>query len=441
MPVKENQPTLGIWMSISLVIGNMIGAGIFLMPAALAPYGGISIIGWLISAAGALVLARVFSRLTLMVPGISGGPYTFARAGLGDFAGFLVAWGYWLSICVANAAIAIAFTGALEVLFPILKTAPAAALCLSLMAIWMLTWINNLGLRSSGVVQVVTTILKLFPMVLLIGIGWFFWTADNFIPFNPSGETSLRAIAITGTLTLYAFLGLESATIPSDKVKHPDRTIPKATLIGTLITTLVYILSSVVVMGMIPASNLANSTAPFAEAMGIIAGTFGEDLVAVGTAIAAFGALNGWILIQSQVARATARDGLLPKIFGYENKRGVPAYGLAIGSGLCSLLVAMNYTEGLVTQFRFLILLCTLCTLIPYLFSAAAYTALSLQRATGRQVGGIVLIGGLAFAYSLWAVYGAGEAAVFWGFHLLILGIPIYVFMKWKNSKESKLGD
>ena len=152
MPVKENQPTLGIWMSISLVIGNMIGAGIFLMPAALAPYGGISIIGWLISAAGALVLARVFSRLTLMVPGISGGPYTFARAGLGDFAGFLVAWGYWLSICVANAAIAIAFTGALEVLFPILKTAPAAALCLSLMAIWMLTWINNLGLRSSGVV-------------------------------------------------------------------------------------------------------------------------------------------------------------------------------------------------------------------------------------------------------------------------------------------------
>jgi APA family basic amino acid/polyamine antiporter len=438
MPIKKHQPTLGIWMSISLVIGNMIGAGIFLMPAALAPYGGISIIGWLISAAGALVLARVFSRLTLMVPNVSGGPYTFARAGLGDFAGFLVAWGYWLSICVANAAIAIAFTGALEVLFPILKASAVAALVLSLIAIWILTWINNQGLRSSGWVQVVTTILKLFPMVLLIGLGWFFWSVDNFIPFNPSGETSLHAIAITGTLTLYAFLGLESATIPSDKVINPERTIPRATLVGTLITTLVYILSSIVVMGMIPASKLSASTAPFAEAMGIIAGDFGEKLIAIGTAIAAFGALNGWILIQSQVARATARDGLLPKIFGYENKKGVPAYGLAIGSGLCSILVAMNYTDGLVAQFRFLILLCTLCTLIPYLFSAAAYTALSLQRVTGKRIAGIVLIGGLAFTYSLWAIYGAGESAVFWGFHLLLLGIPIYVFMKWKNSQPAE---
>jgi APA family basic amino acid/polyamine antiporter len=373
-----------------------------------------------------------------MVPKLSGGPYTFARAGLGDFAGFLVAWGYWLSICVANAAIAISFTGALEVLFPFLKTAPVAALAMSLIAIWLLTWINNRGLRSSGWVQVATTILKLFPMVLLIGLGWFFWSVDNFIPFNPSGETALHAIAITGTLTLYAFLGLESATIPSDKVIDPQHTIPKATIVGTLLTTLVYILSSVVIMGMIPGKTLANSTAPFADAMGIITGAFGEGFIAIGTAIAAFGALNGWILIQSQVARATAKDGLLPKIFGYENKRGVPAFGLAIGSGLCSILVAMNYTDGLVSQFRFLILLCTLCTLIPYLFSAAAYVALSLQQVTGKRIAGVLLIGGMAFTYSLWAIYGAGESAVFWGFHLLLLGIPIYVFMKWKNGQPGE---
>ena len=411
----------------------MIGAGIFLMPAALAPYGGISILGWLVSAIGALILARVFSRLTLLVPGISGGPYTFARVGLGDFAGFLVAWGYWLSICVANAAIAIAFTGAIETLIPVLKEKPVSAMLLSLGAVWSLTWINSLGLKSSGKVQVATTILKLLPMLILMCFGWFYWSAANFVPFNPSGESSWQAIAITGTLTLYAFLGLESATIPSDKVKNPEKTIPRATLWGTIITTLVYILSTVVIMGMIPAADLKTSTAPFAEAMGILAGQTGEFTIAIGTAVAAFGALNGWIMIQSQVARATARDNMLPKFFGIENKNGVPAKGLLIGSGMCSILVVMNYTQGLVEQFRFLILLCTLCTLIPYLFGAAAYAALSLQ-ATGRQhLAGIIVLGTLAFGYSLWAVFGAGEEAVYWGFILLILGIPFYVFMKWKN--------
>lgn len=438
MPETQSQPTFGIWMSISLVIGNMIGAGIFLMPAALAPYGGISILGWIVSATGALILARVFGKLTVLVPGISGGPYTFARAGLGDFAGFLVAWGYWLSICVANAAIAIAFTGAIETLVPVLKESPIIAMLLSLGTIWLLTWINSLGLKSSGRVQLVTTVLKLLPMFIIILLGWIYWSAANFIPFNPSGKTSWEAIAITGTLTLYAFLGLESATIPSDKVKNPEKTIPRATLLGTIITTLVYILSTVVIMGMIPATDLKDSTAPFADAMGILAGKVGEYTIAIGTAVAAFGALNGWILIQSQVARATARDRMLPKFFGIENKNGVPAVGLLIGSSMCSLLVVMNYAEGLVEQFRFLILLSTLCTLIPYLFGAAAYIALSLQVLGRHHVVGILTLGTLAFGYSVWAVFGAGQEAVYWGFILLILGIPFYVFMKWKNNASEQ---
>ncbi len=430
MPSDKRDQKLGIWMSISLVIGNMIGAGIFLMPAALAPYGGISILGWLVSSAGALLLARVFSRLTSLVPESGGGPYAFARAGFGDFAGFLVAWGYWLSICVANAAIAIAFTGALGVLFPVFGESPLAALAMSYSAIWFLTWVNSRGVRSSGRVQVLTTILKLLPLLALILGGWFFFSPDHFMPFNPSGESSLEAIAITGTLTLYAFLGLESATVPSDKVRDPEKTVPRATMIGTLVTTLVYVLSTAVVMGMIPREELATSTAPFADAMRIMAGTLGEDVVAIGTALAAFGALNGWILIQSQIAGATARDGLFPPIFRKENRKGVPARGLLIGSALCSALVLMNYTEGLVEQFRFLILLSTLCTLIPYLFGAAAYTSLSLQRLSKNRHTGVFILGTLAFGFSIWAVFGAGETAVFWGFILLLLGIPVYVLMK-----------
>ena len=437
MHPRPPRQKLGIWMSTSLVIGNMIGAGIFLMPSALAAFGGISIIGWLVSSIGAILLAVVFSRLSTMVTGASGGPYAYARAGFGDYIGFLVAWGYWISTWIANAAIAIAFTGAMGVLFPILREQVLAALLLSLAVIWLLTWINARGIRSSGRTQLWTTVLKLLPLAVIIIGGIFFFRTDNFIPFNASEESSLEAIAITCTMTLYAFLGLESATVPSDKVENAEKTIPKATMAGTLVTTLVYILSTVVIMGMIPLDDLKESTAPFADAMGLMSGPRGEGFVAAGVAIASFGALNGWILIQSQIAQATARDQLFPRIFNRENRHGVPVWGLVIGSVLTSLMIGMNYTEGLVEQFRFMIVLSTLCTLVPYLFSAAAYVTLSLQRA-GRAtpLAGVFALGSLTFAFSLWAIFGAGETSVFWGFILLLLGTPVYVFLKWKKTKQ-----
>lgn len=433
-PEKADQK-LGIWMSVALVIGNMIGAGIFLLPATLANYGGISILGWLVSAGGALVLARVFSRLSTMVPRAAGGPYAFARAGFGDFAGFLVAWGYWNSIAIANAAIAVTFVGAIGIVFPVFQESSGAALGLSLAAIWFLTWVNSRGVRSSGKMQVLTTSLKLLPMVALIVGGWFYFNWEHFIPFNASGLPSLEAIAVTGSLTLYAFLGLESATVPADNVKNPEKTVPRATMIGTLVTTGVYILISVVVMGMIPLEELATSTAPLADAMYVLAGGGGETIVAVGIAVATFGALNGWILLQSKVAQASSRDGLFPAMFRRENSRGVPVYGLLTGSLLSSGLVLMNFTEGLVEQFRFLILLSTFCTLIPYLFAAAAYVSLSLDRLPkGKSLSSVFLWGSLAFAFAMWAVYGAGETSVFWGLLLLLLGIPVYVLMKHRQK-------
>lgn len=422
---------LGIWMSIALVMGNMIGAGIFLLPASLASYGGISILGWLVSAGGALVLARIFSRLSNMVPRATGGPYAFARAGFGDFAGFLVAWGYWNSIAIANAALAITFVGAIGVLFPVFQESSGAALGLSLSAIWFLTWVSSRGIRSSGKMQVVTTLLKILPLLVLILGGWLYFRWDHFVPFNASGMPSLKAVAITGSLTLYAFLGLESATIPADNIKNPEKTVPRATMIGTLATTLIYILGTVVVMGMLPLGELATSTAPFADAMRLLAGEWGSSIVAAGIAMATFGALNGWILLQGKLGQATARDGLFPALFSRENKQGVPIRGLIIGSLLSSGLVFMGSSDSLVEQFTFLSLLSTFCTLIPYLFGAAAYVALSLSRAPGgSSVAWIFLLGSLGFAFSMWAVYGAGETSVFWGFLLLLLGIPVYVFMK-----------
>lgn len=437
MKQTNDYKKLGIWMSISLVIGNMIGAGIFMMPSALASYGGISIAGWLVSSLGALLLAKVFSKLSVMVKGKTGGPYAFAKIGFGDYVGFLVAWGYWISTWVANAAIAIAFVSALSVLFPILEESRIAAVVLGLGAIWILTWYNSRGVLDSGKMQLVTTLLKLLPILVIIAGGFFFFDANNFVPFNASEESTLGAIAITGTLTLYAFVGFESATVPADNVEDPEKTIPKATMIGTAITTLIYILSTVVVMGMIPMKELASSPAPFADAMRIMSGEIGEEIVAIGAAIAAFGALNGWILIQSQIARATAIDNMFPKIFKKENKKGVPIWSLIIGSILSSAIMLMNYSDGLVEQFRFMILLSTLCCLVPYIFSAAAYVSISLQRKREKaSKTTIFVLGSLSFFYSLWAVFGAGEEAVFWGFILLLLGTPFYVWIKWKNQNE-----
>lgn len=438
MNQSKNKKKLGLWMSTSLVIGNMIGAGVFLMPAALAAYGGISIFGWLASSMGTLVLALVFSKLSKLFLNKSGGPYAYTRAGFGDFAGFLVAWGYWISIWVGMAVIAIAFVSALTVLFPMLEENSLASVLTGLSAIWLLTWVNSRGVRESGKIQVVTTLLKLTPLLMIIVGGFFFFNIDNFIPFNVSDSSSFEAIAITSTMTLYAFLGFESATIPADNVKDPGKTIPRATMLGTIITTLVYILGTVAVMGMVPLQELSVSPAPFADAMGIMTGELGRGLVAGGAAIAAFGALNGWILIVGQLPRATAKDKLFPGIFKKENKQGVPVYGMLIGSALASGVMLMNYSEGLVEQFRFLILLGTLTALVPYLFTSAAYVSILLEKKLPSQPWlGIYGMGSLAFSYSLWAIFGAGEKAVFWGFILLMVGIPFYVFVKWRNKDST----
>ncbi|WP_019670597.1 amino acid permease [Eudoraea adriatica] len=438
MNQNKNNKKLGLWMSTSLVIGNMIGAGVFLMPAALAAYGGISILGWLASSLGTFVLALVFSKLSKLFLDKAGGPYAYTKSGFGEFAGFLVAWGYWISIWIGMAIMAIAFVSALSILFPILGNNPLVSVLTGLSAIWLLTWINSKGVRESGKIQVVTTILKLTPIVMIIVGGFFYFNIDNFIPFNVSDSSSFEAIAITSTMTLYAFLGFESATIPSDNVKDPGKTIPRATMLGTLITTMVYILGTIAVMGMVPLGELAISPAPFADAMGIMTGELGRGLVAGGAAIAAFGALNGWILIVGQLPKATAKDKLFPGIFKKENKKGVPVYGMLIGSALASAVMLMNYTEGLVEQFRFLILLGTMIAVVPYLFTAAAYVSILLEKKLPSQPWlGIYGMGSLAFSYSLWAIFGAGEKSVFWGFILLLLGIPFYVFVKWKNKDST----
>jgi len=435
--MAEKSQKIGLITTTSLVIGNMIGVGIFLLPAKLAKYGSISIVGWIFSAIGALILAKIFSNLSKMIVNKSGGPYTYARAGFGDFIGFLVAWGYWLCIWMSNGAIAIAIVGALSFFFPILNENSLYAVIVGLSIIWLFMWINSRGVKASGQVQVVTTILKILPLAFVILVGLFYFDFDNIPSFNLTGESNLAIFPVVATITLFAFLGIESATVPAEDVENPEVTVPKATMLGTMITTVIYILGTVVLFGILPIDVMQNSPAPFAEAAKLIAGDYGGYFVAVGVVISGLGVLNGWTLIMAQIPMATAKDNLFPRIFKKENKKGAPIMGLIIGSLLTSLMMLMNLSDGLVEQFNFITDIAVFTNLVPYLFVSASYIVLLIERKTyiNSWVKTLVL-GSLGIAFSIWAIYGSGSITVFYGFILLILGFPFYILMLWHKRNE-----
>lgn len=419
-------------MATALVVGNMVGSGAYLLPASLAPYGGISILGWLFTAAGATLLALVFARLARVLPRV-GGPYAYTRAAFGDFPGFLVAWGYWISIWVGNAAIAVAFAGYLDPFWPGLAQSRVLTAGIALGAVWLLTAVNATGVRPAGYVQVVTTLLKLAPLIAVGVLGLLVLNLDNFTPINRSGKPPIVGVSATAALTLWAFSGLESATVPADDVREPQRAIPWATVAGTLIAGAVYVLATVAVMGVVPAETLATTSAPFADAAKSFWGSWGAYAVAAGAAISAFGTLNGWILLQGQVPLAAARDGLFPVGFARLSRTGTPILGLVVSSVLITLLMTANFTKALVELYTFVILLSTLSTLVPYLFSSLA--PLLIGSGGGDRPGrahtrGLTIVVLLAFLYSLWAIAGAGRDVVFWGFLLLLAGTPVYVWVR-----------
>src|SRR5262245_55677312 len=212
-------------------MGNMIGSGVFLLPASLAPFGGISLIGWVVSAGGSVLLALVFARLARFNPA-AGGPYAYTRQAFGDLAGFLVAWGYWISVWCATAALAVAFVGYLAPFVPSLVEAPVSAALLAVGALWALTAVNIWGVRTAAQVQVVTTVLKVLPLAA-IGLGLFALQPSHFAIQTSSARVFADQVSQAATLTLWAFLGLECATIAAGTIRDPDRTVPRATLIGT----------------------------------------------------------------------------------------------------------------------------------------------------------------------------------------------------------------
>ena len=424
---------IGLFSATSLIIGNIIGAGIFVLPASLGKFGSISILGWIFTASGSLILAKIFSNFSKMISGQNGGPYLYTKVVLGDFLGFLVAWGYWISCWVNNAAIAVAIVSALSFFIPELNKNPILASITGLSFIWFFTFTSSRGVRSSAKIQIFTTIAKLIPLLFIIIFGLFFFDSTIFPNFNITDKSNLEILPIVSVITLYAFLGLESASIPAANIKKPEKNIPIATMTGTLISTFVYIFGTVVLFGILPNDILINSPAPFAEAGNLIGGKYAGYFISAGAAVSAIGALNGWILITSYMPMTLAKDKLFPKILTKKNKKGFPVVSLVLGSILTSIVMSMNFNEGLVSRFEFLILLTTLSTLIPYLFVSVAYLTYYLKKKFSVNIlykKQIIAI--LGILYSCWAIFGSGKESVFYGTILLLIGVPVYITMKKK---------
>jgi basic amino acid/polyamine antiporter, APA family len=442
MSEQPKQQKLGLWMLTALVAGNMIGSGIFLLPASLAEFGSISLLSWIATAAGALLIALVFAKLGTVMPRI-GGPYAYCREAFGDFVGFQMAYNYWIALWVGNAAIAVAFTGYLSFFFPVLDKNPLLSCAVSVTLVWLITFINLLGVRHAGIFQLLTTILKLVPLLLIALVGIFYIHPHYLADFNLTGKSNFVAFSSAATLTLWSFIGLESASVPAGHVDNPTRNIPRATILGVLIATTVYILSSIAVMGSMPLSQLVHSNAPYAEAARLMFGPIGSVIVAIGAVISCLGALNGWILLQGQIPLAAAQDKLFPKLFEKKSANGTPISGLIISSILITLLLLMTLSHSLVKQFTIIILLATLASLIPYFLTTMAELVIFLKYPVlfenRKKLLGSVIIAVLAGIYSFWVIIGSGKETVFYGTLLLLSSVPVYVGMKWRASSDKTL--
>lgn len=428
---------IGFWMATALVVGNMIGSGIFLLPAALAPFGADNLPGWLVTAGGAVTLALVFAHLSREVPG-AGGPYAYTREAFGDLAGFTVGWAYWVSVWVGNAAIATGAVGHLGSFFPWMVASPLNTALATLGFVWAFTFVNCAGIRAAGWVQGITTVLKLLPLVAAIALlvsrlDTVDWHGAGTATFTLGGTVSVV------TLTLWAMLGLESATIPADKVEGASRTVFRATMWGTVLTIVISAAACSAVLLLVPASRAASSSAPFADLATSAWGAGAARAVSLFAAISALGALNGWTLLQGELPRAMAQDGLFLRCFAKTSARGAPVVALLATSGVVTALVLLTVSRSLVGVFTFFVLLATTATLVAYLACALALLRLRARgRAGAPQLGlaGLGLLACVGAAYSIGALIGAGREAVLWGAVLLAAGLPVYALLRRKARER-----
>lgn len=422
--------TFGLPTATALVIGSVIGTGVFALPSALAPFGPISLVAFGLVTVGALALALTFGALSKRVPG-SGGPYVYARDAFGDFGGFLNAWSYWITAWAGNAAIVVALVGYVEVFWNTgHKT--AWSIVIAMVGLWLPAVINISGVRAMALTQNVSTVLKFVPLLFMATVGLLFIKAHNFGAFNASGTSVGGAVSAASAIALFAYLGIETASVAAGRVRNPKRNVGRATILGTVGCAVVYILGTVTVFGTVSNSALRGSTAPFSDsANAIFGGQWAGQVVAVAAIVSGLGALVGWTLVTAEMPLAAAQDRLFPARFA-QLHRGVPVFGIVSSTLLASVLTVISYS-AFTSVFTTLVLLSVFTAVVPYLFSAAAQLYWLLARGRAAHWQHLVRdcgVATLALVFCFWSLAGSGYQAVYYGVFCLLLGVPVYIWLK-----------
>jgi len=419
---------MGLTQATMLVAGNMIGTGVFLLPVNLAHVGGIAIFGWLIATLGVAALGLTFAKLGELNPQ-AGGPYAYARDFLGPYAGFQTNYVYWFGNWIGNIAIAVAAIGYLAELVPGITHPPGSVLATAAL-IWLLTFANILGPRVVGALETWTMALALIPILAIALLGWIWFNPDTFMAgWNVTGESNLHATSRAASMALWAYMGIESAAVSAGVIENPSRNVPLATLIGLGLAAVVYVLSSSVIMGIVPNEELRTAHAPFAEAARLVIGSAGAIVIAVCAVLKSVGSLGGWMLLVGQSAQAAADDGMFPRVFARLNKNGVPGLGLVIVGVLMTIVLFATVSPTVADQFSRIVDLAIILIIVPYVYSAVAIVKViydkQLPRKTFQLYKWIALI---AVVYCLWAVVGGDPDTVVHAMVALLISVPLYPF-------------
>lgn len=381
----DRQHKLGWGLAALLVAGNMIGSGIYLLPVALAPFGSSSLIAWVLVALGALALAAVFGGLSRIHPGADG-LSGYIEKGLGRFAGYVAIIAYWLANVAGIVGIAVAAVGYLAVFFPDLReTWPGAWANVAL--IWIMTLLAMFGPRLMAQLGGLALLIGLVPIAAAIGPGLFAFDPAVFAAsWNPSGQPLLSSLPASLVLIFWAFLGVECAGVISKQLRDPTRDVGRASLAGVGLAAVVYIGAVVAVFGIIPASELAVSTSPFADLAGRLVGPTALVIIAACAVVKASGTVGGWITINAETARSAARKGYLPRVFG----TGLisPRTNFIIHGVLMSLIALATAQPTLGGQFAILVTVTTVLVLVVYILCCAALIVLT--RSVGLRIAALV---------------------------------------------------
>ena len=431
---------LGLPAAIALIMGSIVGTGIFTLPSAIAKFGSAGLVGFLIATIGAIALALVFASLSRIIPA-QGGPYAYAREGFGDVAGFLNAFSYWCAAWPGNSGIVISWVFYVQALFGLDAGNRLQSILIALIGLWVPVVINLMGAQSMGAFQVITTILKFIPLVFLATVGVVLaFSRGNWPTWNPGGGSTTFAISSALTIATFAYVGVETAAIAAAKVRDPEKNVPRATVLGTLTTALVYLLVTVAVFGIVPNQVLQTSGAPFSDAFNLIfGGTWGGKLVALFAVISGIGALNGWTMICGEVPQAAARDKLFPEVFARQNKHGVPSFGIVISAALASVAAVMALaTTGGVAAFSQIVLFSGVTVGLPYFFSVMVQLYYLYTR--GRRLNPAtfpreVILAVIALVFTFWMIAGSGQLAVYLAFLLFLLGLLMMTYLYIKTGR------